>query len=276
LERALNKLFIKAQKQVFSELIGNNPSKFRGEGYDFFELREYTIGEDIRNIDWKTTAKMGKPHVKVFHKEHQINVALVPILNGSMFFGSVQLKQTQAAYIAALVSFSAVKNGDNFSTYVFADQLYHTTKPTKRLHGVMETMELIDAFDPLQKRFDPEALEKSLMLRLKRKSLIVLIGDFFTLPKVEVLSKKHEVIVVIVRDKLEEELPSMRLIGLIDPESGGLYEGSVDETMAHVHKRRVIAHDHALQTLLRKNKIRYTKIYTHEEPYKKLSMVLGR
>ena len=88
----LQKILIKSKKAAFSHIIGNNSTLFKGEGYDFVELREYEDGEDIKKIDWKTTAKMQKPYVKVFHSQRELNISIVPILNGSIHFGTTRLK----------------------------------------------------------------------------------------------------------------------------------------------------------------------------------------
>ena len=129
---SLKKILIKTKREVFSELIGNHTTLFSGEGFDFFELREYQIGDDVKNIDWITTAKKQKPFVKVFHKEHQTNIVVANILNGSIFFGSTKLKQTVAAEVASILMYSSIKSGDNFTNYIFADKLYAYSKPSKK------------------------------------------------------------------------------------------------------------------------------------------------
>ena len=99
-------------------MVGNNPSIFQGEGYDFIELREYMPGDDIRHIDWNITAKMGTPFIKVFREERELNIVLVSVLNGSVHFGSKKFKQEVIAEVVALLSFSTLKNGDLLSTYI--------------------------------------------------------------------------------------------------------------------------------------------------------------
>ncbi len=60
-------------------MLGNNTTLFKGEGYDFVELREYEDGEDIKKIDWIISAKMQKPYVKVFHSQRELNITIAPI-----------------------------------------------------------------------------------------------------------------------------------------------------------------------------------------------------
>ena len=107
-------ILLKARRQIIGDRIGNNPSMFRGEGYDFIELREYISGDDTRHIDWNVTAKMGKPYVKVFREERELNVLTVALLGGGLHFGSEKFKIESVAEAVALIGYSAVANGDVF------------------------------------------------------------------------------------------------------------------------------------------------------------------
>lgn len=91
MNQTLKKILIKTKKQTFSEIIGNNTSKQKGEGYDFCELKEYEYGEDVKNIDWVISAKMQKPYVKVYHAQKQLNIKIVNFLNGSTYFGTKKI-----------------------------------------------------------------------------------------------------------------------------------------------------------------------------------------
>lgn len=84
------KILLKARKQVFGEMLGNNASLFQGEGFEFTELREYVYGDDVRKIDWKTTAKLGKPFIKIYNEERELNVVTAVMLGGSTYFGTLK------------------------------------------------------------------------------------------------------------------------------------------------------------------------------------------
>lgn len=108
-------ILLKARRQIIGDRIGNNPSMFRGEGYDFIELREYVPGDDTRHIDWNITAKMQRPYVKVFREERELSVVTVAMLGGSLYFGSGKFKHDAVAEAVALVGYSAIANGDLFT-----------------------------------------------------------------------------------------------------------------------------------------------------------------
>jgi len=112
------KIILKTRKQVFGEMIGNNSSLFQGEGFEFSELREYIYGDDVRKIDWKTTAKLRRPYVKVYHEERELNVVVSTMMNGSAYFGTVRPKSEFMSELVAVIGFSAIKNSDLFSNMI--------------------------------------------------------------------------------------------------------------------------------------------------------------
>ena len=260
----LQKILVRARRQVFSEMVGNNPSIFQGEGYDFIELREYMPGDDIRHIDWNITAKLKKPYIKIFREERELNVVVASMLNGSVHFGSKRFKQDVIAELSAMLSFSVIKNGDLLSSYIFSDKLESHLKPSKKLFSVHKSVESILNFEALHKRADYKKMADTLFKRLKRKSLVIIIGDFFEIPDFKVLAKKHEVIAIVVRDLLEEKPPKMGFASLIDPESGAVLEGDFNDATVKAYAKKVQVHDRKLYAAFRKQQVRFTKLYTHE------------
>ena len=260
----LQKILVRARRQVFSEMVGNNPSIFQGEGYDFIELREYMPGDDIRHIDWNITAKLQKPYIKIFREERELNVVIASMLNGSVHFGSKRFKQDVIAEITAMLSFSTIKNGDLLSSYIFTDKMESHLKPSKKLFSVHKNVEEIVNFEALNHKADYKVLADTLFKRLRRKSLLIIVGDFFEIPDFKLLAKKHEVVAVIVRDILEEKPPKMGFASLIDPESGNVLEGDFNDATVSSYATKVTAHDRELYATFRKNHVRFTKVYTHE------------
>ncbi len=260
----LQKILVRARRQVFSEMVGNNPSVFQGEGYDFIEMREYNHGDDIRHIDWNVTAKMQRPYIRIFREERELNVVMASMLNGSVHFGSKKFKQETIAELVALLSFSVLRNGDLLSHYIFADKMYKNDKPSKKMFAVQKYVESVLDFDALNKKSDYKMMADILYRRLKRKSLLIIIGDFFKIPDFRLLAKKHEVIAVIVRDKLEENPPVMGFSSLSDPESGQMLEGDFNRSSVNAYAKKVAQHDRKLFERFRHDQVRFTKIYTDD------------
>ncbi|MCB4744443.1 MAG: DUF58 domain-containing protein [Sulfurovum sp.] len=264
MNKAVKKIALKTKKQVYGDMLGNNASLFQGEGFEFAELREYVYGDDIRKIDWKTTAKLGKPFVKIYKEERELNVVVVTIMSGSIYFGTVKQKSDTAAEIVATLGFSAVKNADLFSHLIFADKLYSISKPSKKLFSVHKAVEEVIQFDPLGKPADYKALVEMLTSRLKKKALLFIISDFVGDIDLKLLSKKHDVFAVMVRDKFEEDPNELGYLRLIDMETKQSLEGNIDSSMLKHYKKALLKNDEKLYRQFKKQGIRFTKVYTHE------------
>jgi len=269
----INKILVRAKRQVFSDMVGNNPSMFQGEGYDFVELREYMSGDDIRHIDWNITAKMQKPYIKVFREERELNVVLVSILNGSVYFGSKKFKQDLIAEIVALLGYATLKNGDLLSSYIFTDRVVDHQRATKKIQIVQRSVEKILEFDPLNEKVDFDFIADTLFKRIKKRSLIIMIGDFFEIPNFKVLAKKHEIIALVVRDRVEEVPPEMGFASLMDPQSGKVVEGDFNKESVQHYTQQIRAYDAKLFDSFKKSQIRFAKIYTDSYPSAELRKI---
>lgn len=274
MRKPLKTLLIKTKRQVFSEMVGNNPSLFHGEGYDFSELREYRIGDDIRKIDWTITAKLQKPYVKLFHEERELSIAAACMMGGSLFFGTKRIKQEVVTEVAAIVGYSAVKNSDLFTGAVVSEKVENIERPTKRIFGVNRFIEKVDSFNLLGKQADYQDGLRQLFSRIKRRSLIFLIGDFLAPVDISLLSRKHEVMAVIVRDRFEEKPLPLGDVHLVDPETGATINTNFGKGSVAKYKKLIIKNDQALYRHLHKHRIRFIKIYTDEDPFGKLVKLL--
>lgn len=270
MNKQVKKIILKTKKQVYGDMIGNNASLFQGEGFEFAELREYVYGDDVRKIDWKTTAKLGKPFVKVYKEERELNVVVVSLLSGSTYFGTVKQKSDVMAEVVATLGFSAVKNADLFSHMIFADTLYEYSKPSKKLFSVHKAVEEVMAFDSLGKEADYKMLVETLISRLKKKALLFIISDFVGDIDLKLLAKKHDVFAVIVRDRFEENPSELGYLRLIDMETKQSFEGDVDGGTLSNYKKALHDNDEKLYKQFKKQGVRFSKIYTHEEPTLKL------
>jgi len=270
MNKAVKKIILKTKKQVYGDMLGNNASLFQGEGFEFAELREYIYGDDVRKIDWKTTAKLGKPFIKVYKEERELNVVVISVLSGSTYFGTVKQKSDLMAEVTATLGFSAVKNSDLFSHMIFADKMYEFSKPSKKLFSVHKAVEDMVTFDPLGKEADFPALVETLVSRLKKKALLFIVSDFVGDIDLKLLAKKHDVFAVIVRDKFEENPSELGYLRLIDMETKQSFEGDVDSATLKNYKKALHDNDEKLYKQFKKQGVRFTKVYTNEEPTLKL------
>jgi len=275
-KRKAKRILLKSKKQVYGDMLGNNASMFQGEGFEFAELREYVYGDDVRKIDWKTTAKLGKPFVKVYKEERELNVVVVTVMSGSMYFGTVKQKSEVAAEIVATLGFSAVKNSDLFSHMLFADKMYDFGKPSKKQFAVHQAVEDVVMFDPIGKVGDFEALTQTLNQRLKKRALLFIVSDFVGEIDLKLLSKKHDVVAVMVRDRFEENPQELGYLRLIDMETKESFEGNIDGATLKAYRKALLKNDEKLYKQFKKQGIRFSKIYTHEDVVVKLMKRMRR
>lgn len=189
-----SKLPLRQHSRARAALAGQYQSRFRGRGVDYQESRNYQPGDDIRNMDWRVTARTGRPHTKLFQEERERPVIVVLDRNPSMFFGTRgALKSVAAARIAAVLAWAAQQAGDRIGGFVFGGQEHHEIKPAGGRRGVMRLLRsLVKWMDPavLGQEFQDQKLQgqqqESLGDALKRLrhvvrpgTLIIVISDFY-------------------------------------------------------------------------------------------------
>ena len=206
--------------KILARQSGNYQSPFKGRGMEFDESRLYQPGDDIRNIDWRVTARTGKTHTKLFREERERPVFLWVDLRAPMFFATRgRFKSVMASYIASLLAWSAEHHGDRIGGVIFSEVLHHELKPHRGKIGVLRFINKLVEHpawtDPYTGQSDKYALGREL-IRLRRVtrpgSMIFLISDFRYMNESDEnqiirLSKHNDVILIYVRDPLEESLP---------------------------------------------------------------------
>src|SRR4249919_1299869 len=123
LEQRGKRVSLLPRQPVHSLLSGRYASRMRGRGLNFEEIRDYRPGDDVRSIDWKVTARLQKPHVRVFNEERDRQALLVVDQRLAMFFGSrLAMKSVTAAQAAAIGAWRVLGVGDRVGAIVFNDR----------------------------------------------------------------------------------------------------------------------------------------------------------
>ncbi|MGL6171365.1 MAG: DUF58 domain-containing protein [Vibrio sp.] len=177
--------FLPPARPVWSTRIGQHQSRRLGRGMDFSEVRQYQAGDDIRAMDWRVTARTGKPHTKLFSEERERAVVLYIDLSQSMQFGScLLLKSVQAAHLASLLSWLAVKQQDRVGAVIDLGQQLIEIKPTARQQGVLAILAacVTTQQHPPSSHTDRKLTRQQVFTTLHRLcpkgSEVVLISDF--------------------------------------------------------------------------------------------------
>lgn len=269
------KIILKAKKNIFGQFSGNNLSKTLGDGFDFSELKEYVYGDDARKIDWKRSANTGKLHVRLFNEQRQINVLIVPILSGSLCFGTKEFKQETLSYLVALLGFSALKNNDLYAIITCKNSTIQATKLNKQQYILHANIKNLLSENLLGIDVNYDQAVKYINDNFKKRSMIIFISDFYAIPNFSTLSSKHEVVAIALRDRFEEDPKALGYFNHIDPNTLKTQNLFMDKSMTNTIKTHINLHDKKLFNAFIKQKIRARKIYTDDNIYEKMHEFLG-
>ncbi|MFH1045896.1 MAG: DUF58 domain-containing protein [Candidatus Omnitrophota bacterium] len=221
--KKIRKIQITTSRIVNDVFAGKYQSVFKGQGMEFYEVREYSPGDEIRSIDWNVTARMGHPFVKKFVEERELTVMLLLDASMSCHFGSVkQLKSQLAAELCSVLAFSAIQNNDKVGLIIFTDRIEKFVPPRKGVRHVLRVIREALYYSPRGVGTDiPMALEY-LSRVTKRKTIAFVISDFYASgfqKSLTIANRRHDVIGVTITDPREVELPDIGIVRLQDPET---------------------------------------------------------
>ena len=222
--KKVRRIEIRTNRLVNESLAGEYHSVFKGRGMEFSEVREYQFGDDIRNIDWNVTSRMGHPYVKKHVEERELTVMLLVDFSASGEFGTRrQFKREIAAEICALLAFSAIKNSDRVGLVAFSDRIEKFLSPRKGKDHVLRVIREVLYFRPEGRATDLGLALQFMYRTVTKRSVVFVISDFLAEgyeQPLRVAARKHDVIAVTITDPREEDLPPIGLLDLEDAETG--------------------------------------------------------
>lgn len=220
--REIRRIQITTSRMVTDVFAGQYQSVFKGRGMEFYEVREYSPGDEIRFIDWNVTARTGHPFIKKFVEERELTMMLLLDMSASSHFGSRgQLKMQLAAKLCSVLALSAVKNNDKVGFIAFTDKVEKFIPPRKGLRHVLRVIREALYFKPKNSGTDISAVLEYLNRVTRRRTICFILSDFFApdfKKMLSVASKRHDVVAVTITDPGETELPDAGLVKLFDPE----------------------------------------------------------
>ena len=222
--KKVRKIEIKTKRLSDHIFGGEYHSSFKGRGMTFAEVRPYSYGDDVRNIDWNVTARYRTPFVKVFEEERELTMLLAVDISGSQWFGTREhLKREMITEIVATLAFSATQNNDKVGLLLYSNEIELFIPPQKgRSHVLRIIRELID-FKPKQTRTNTSMALKFLYNVLKKKAIVFLISDFVDEnyeDTLKIVGNKHDLTGIMVYDPMEREMPNLGLVTMKDLETG--------------------------------------------------------
>lgn len=252
--KRVREIQVRTGRHVADVLAGQYSSVFKGRGIEFDEVRPYVPGDEVRSIDWNVTARTGAPYVKRYIEERQLTVMLMADVSASQEFGSGERsKREAAAELCALLAFSATFNDDKVGLTLFHGEIEQYIPARK---GQKHALRVVREVLTHESRLSEDATQASklrkrvrwlpfgrrrawwktgrqstsiagavefLMSVAKRKTVCFVVSDFFDedyIRSLQMASRKHDVIAVLIYDPRELELPNVGLLTLQDPETG--------------------------------------------------------
>jgi uncharacterized protein (DUF58 family) len=280
---SVRRVEVRTNRLVNDMMVGAYLSHFKGRGMDFEELREYIPGDDVRDIDWNVTHRLGRPFVKRFREERDLTAVLAVDVSASSQFGSAnRTKREFAAEIAATLAFSAAKNGDKVALLLFSDEVELFVPPRKGRRQILRIVRELLNCQPRKRGTDISSALIFLNHVLHRRAIVFLLTDFLHTEAgaakieieaggVNVLTERlagtlapptnrrdvitelgltnmhHDVVCLHLHDPRESELPEAGFVTIEDAETGELLE--LDSHRGSVRERFAAANVERLAEL---------------------------
>ncbi len=206
---------------------GNFRSLYRGQGVEFAGVREYNRGDDIRTIDWNVTARMGRPYIKIFEEERELQIFLIVDSSRSMQLETAADRRTKyaaAAEAAALVAIAAEINACPAGAVFFDGAINFSAEPALGKENTMQILNHLDRLpeSPVSGSVLPGAITAAAKV-LRKRTLVFILSDFrcagWEKPLIN-LAQKNDVIAINLHDATDEELPSLGTVKFMDVETG--------------------------------------------------------
>jgi uncharacterized protein (DUF58 family) len=215
-------LRIRTYRVLTSFLRGNAKSKTRGIGEDFNQIREYFLGDDVRLVDWRSSAKVNALVMREYNAEKKYTVLIAVDVSMSQRCGGKNSKLDLTREIASIITAACQFFHDQVAVVLFTDEIERFMPFRKgRFHGI-EIIKTLHTYTPRGTRTDIANVLRFIG-SLKRKDMIVfIVSDFVDTgyhKDLMVLSRKHECIAIVCEDKYEVQLPTFGFISAVDPET---------------------------------------------------------
>ena len=273
--KRLRRYEIRIRKAINSQMQGDFHSIFKGSGLEFDDVRPYQWGDDVRNIDWRVTAKGHGTFMKTFIEEKEQTIFFLLDVSASQEIGKDKRQKIDLAKeVTGLLTLAAIREGSKVGVVAYSDQVEGYIKPGKSIKHAYEIIDKLFSLKPKSRRTNLDAGIKYTLNLLNRKAIIFLVSDFidenFT-HSMRGLARKHDLVVVHISDRSESAIPDLGIVPLLEKESGKtvwLNTSSKDfkNTIEKTHGKN----KESLADFCKRNDVNYVSIGTEDEYVPKL------
>jgi len=223
--RKVRRLEIRSRHLVEDLFAGRSSSVFKGRGVEFEEVRPYVVGDEVRDIDWNVTARLGAPYIKRFTEERELTVMLVVDVSRSMRFGTVGMEKRElAAELTAVLGFAAISNNDRVGLVLASDRIEHFVPAARGRTHLLRMLRDVLGARPEGRATRLGEAARFLSRVSRRRSLVFWISDFeddLDPRDWRALGRRHELTALVLRDPRDETLPAAGWVEMEDLERGG-------------------------------------------------------
>ncbi len=267
--KKVRRIEIRTRNTVSELFSGEYHSRFKGQGLEFAEVREYQPGDNHREIDWNVSARMGQLYIKKFRETRELRVVFLVDISASQNIGTQSMfKRERIAELVAGLSFSAVANHDLSGLIMFSDIPERYLPPRKGRNNALEILREVLYLQPKSNKTSLSAALLYAHKMLKKRCILFVISDWIDKgyeQPLKILAQKHDVVALQVLDKCELELPNAGILKLQDPETGEeLWVNSSDPKLRKAYREQIDKQQAELQSFFRKCKCDYLLIRTDE------------
>jgi len=257
LQKTIRRVEIRSRRMASELFSGEYHSLFKGKGIEFSNVREYQYGDDVRAIDWNTSARKHELYIKLFTEERERTLLLVVDGSASMLFGSTERSKKELALeVSAVLAFSAIQNNDKVGLLVFTDRVETFIAPRKGRQHVLVILEELFRLKTKSRRTDINAALSFIRYALRRQAIIFLLTDLVGSDYekgMKQLNTRHDFILVHISDPLDKALPLSGLLDLEEPETGVrlTLDGGSRSRIEHYRREQSKYHEELRQRLRR-------------------------
>lgn len=264
---------------VRESLGGAYHSRFKGQGIEFDDFREYQAGDDTRFIDWNVTARLNQPFVRKYVEERELTVLLLVDVSSSGDFGSGEdSKRERAAELAAVFAFSALQNQDKVALALFSDQVEFYLPAQKGLSHVLRIIREILNYRPKSKQTAYLPALDLAINRISHRAMVFMISDFQPSTKdggessehlerkMRATVAKHDFVAIAVQDPVEAKLPRLGRVIFEDPETGEQFLVNTESPkIRQAFEQQTLEQKESTLALFQRNQIEHLWIQTDED-----------
>ncbi|HGZ70822.1 MAG TPA: DUF58 domain-containing protein [Nitratifractor sp.] len=262
-------ILLETKRKFFTNRVGAHTTAFSGSGVEFKDIIHYDSSQSVRNINWKKSTKEAVVS-NSYYDERELSIAIVYLNSGSMRFANKAEKAIEA--VTALSSV-AIESRESLTTLFFNSKQSAFYPPTKKRTAV--DINYSHASSSIcQGEIDIKLLTQEILYRIRKRSILFIIGDFLELIDLSKLSHIYETYAVVIRAKEEEDLTTSKAVegdlNIVDLNSDKQEFLTLNRKSKKVYNNLLKEHDKRLIEGFRKSQVIYTKIYTEENTIDKL------